>query len=92
MMHLLKIEWMKIKNYKVFLIIAIFFTIGILLSNYIVYSVFDNMINNSTAAMLLDKFNPYDLYSKVPVAPDAKALRPYYEDLVAKFLPATLKF
>jgi inositol oxygenase len=40
----------------------------------------------------VDKFNPYDLYSKVPVAPDAKALRPYYEDLVAKYLPATLKF
>ncbi|AWW32931.1 inositol oxygenase [Echinicola strongylocentroti] len=38
------------------------------------------------------KFNPYDLYSKVPVPPDAKALRPYYEDLVAKYLPNTLKF
>jgi len=40
----------------------------------------------------VDKFNPYDLYSKVPTPPDAKALRPYYEDLVAKYLPATLKF
>ncbi|SOE23938.1 inositol oxygenase [Spirosomataceae bacterium TFI 002] len=40
----------------------------------------------------VDKFNPYDLYSKVPVAPDAKALKPYYEDLAAKYLPATLKF
>ncbi|MDZ7935475.1 MAG: inositol oxygenase family protein [Emticicia sp.] len=40
----------------------------------------------------VDKFNPYDLYSKVPVQPDAVALRPYYEDLVAKYLPATLKF
>jgi inositol oxygenase len=40
----------------------------------------------------VDKFNPYDLYSKVPVPPDAKALRPYYEDLVAKYLPSTLKF
>lgn len=38
------------------------------------------------------KFNPYDLYSKAPVAPDSKALRPYYEDLVAKYLPETLKF
>jgi len=38
------------------------------------------------------KFNPYDLYSKAPVPPDSKALRPYYEDLVAKYLPATLKF
>jgi inositol oxygenase len=40
----------------------------------------------------VDKFNPYDLYSKVPVPPNAKELRPYYEDLVAKYLPATLKF
>lgn len=37
-------------------------------------------------------FNPYDLYSKSPVVPDWNKLRPYYEDLVAKYLPATLKF
>lgn len=37
-------------------------------------------------------FNPYDLYSKCPVPPDWKQLRPYYEDLVAKYLPRTLKF
>lgn len=38
------------------------------------------------------KFNPYDLYSKVPIPPDAKALRPYYEDLIAKYLPKELQF
>lgn len=38
------------------------------------------------------KFNPYDLYSKSPVAPDWKAHRPYYEDLAAKFLPGKLAF
>lgn len=37
-------------------------------------------------------FNPYDLYSKNPTPPDFNELRPYYEDLVAKYLPATLKF
>ena len=37
-------------------------------------------------------FNPYDLYSKCPTPPDWKELRPYYEGLVAKYLPATLKF
>lgn len=37
-------------------------------------------------------FNPYDLYSKNPYPPDWKVLRPYYEDLVAKYLPSTLKF
>jgi len=38
------------------------------------------------------QFNPYDLYSKSPVIPDWNKLRPYYEDLVAKYLPATLRF
>ena len=32
-------------------------------------------------------FNPYDLYSKSPSPPDVKKLRPYYEDLAAKYLP-----
>lgn len=36
-------------------------------------------------------FNPYDLYSKNPNPPNWDELRPYYEDLVAKYLPATLK-
>src|SRR5690606_20976985 len=34
------------------------------------------------------KLNPHDLYPKVPVPPGAKALRPYHEDLVAKYLPS----
>jgi inositol oxygenase len=38
----------------------------------------------------VNKFNPYDLYSKVPVPPDVKALKPYYEDLIAKYLPPML--
>lgn len=37
-------------------------------------------------------FNPYDLYSKNPNPPDWKNLRQYYEGLVAKYLPAVLKF
>jgi inositol oxygenase len=38
------------------------------------------------------RFNPYDLYSKTPVPPDRAALRPYYEDLIAKYLPPELSF
>ncbi|UJH90091.1 inositol oxygenase [Antarcticibacterium sp. 1MA-6-2] len=55
---------------------------------------YDHLLNDQDREMLkwVDMFNPYDLYSKVPVPPDAKALRPYYEDLVAKYLPPTLKF
>jgi inositol oxygenase len=37
-------------------------------------------------------FNPYDLYSKAPTPPNWRELKPYYENLVAKYLPATLKF
>lgn len=39
----------------------------------------------------VDKFNPYDLYSKNPVPPVVSELKPYYEDLIAKYLPATVK-
>jgi inositol oxygenase len=55
---------------------------------------YDHLMNKHDHEMFkwVDKFNPYDLYSKVPVPPDAKALKPLYEDLVAKYLPATLKF
>lgn len=37
-------------------------------------------------------FNPYDLYSKAPVPPDVTALKQYYNDLIKKYLPETLKF
>lgn len=38
------------------------------------------------------KFNPYDLYSKSPEPPNAEKLRPYYEDLIAKYFPKKLRF
>ncbi|MBS1511319.1 MAG: inositol oxygenase [Bacteroidetes bacterium] len=37
-------------------------------------------------------FNPYDLYSKNPAPPNWTELKPYYQALVAKYLPPTLKF
>jgi ABC-type transport system involved in multi-copper enzyme maturation permease subunit len=60
MIQLLKIEWLKVKNYKAFLIISIFFVLGIFTTNYIVYSVFDNMVSKTNAAILVNQFNPYD--------------------------------
>jgi inositol oxygenase len=36
------------------------------------------------------RFNAYDLYSKSDAAPDWKTLRPWYEQLVAEFLPEQL--
>ena len=38
------------------------------------------------------KFNAYDLYSKAPEPPDSQSLKPYYEDLVSKYLPNSLNF
>src|SRR6266436_8360873 len=35
-------------------------------------------------------FNPFDLYSKSAVRPDVARLRPYYEDLIARFFPPVL--
>ncbi|KQN34971.1 inositol oxygenase [Pedobacter sp. Leaf41] len=37
-------------------------------------------------------FNPYDLYSKNPNQKSWEELKPYYEALVNKYLPATIKF
>ncbi len=37
-------------------------------------------------------FNPYDLYSKSPVAPNWEEIKGYYHELIAKYLPAKLKF
>ena len=57
-------------------------------------SAYDHLLNKEDQTLFkwVKKFNPYDLYSKAPVPPDSRALRPYYEDLVAKYLPDTLKF
>ena len=55
---------------------------------------YDHLLDDHDREMLkwVKLFNPYDLYSKSPEPPDWKKLRPYYEDLAAKYLPATLKF
>lgn len=36
------------------------------------------------------EFNKYDLYSKSDARPSVEKLRPYYEDLIAEFLPGQL--
>ncbi|MFZ4629362.1 MAG: inositol oxygenase family protein [Blastocatellia bacterium] len=37
-------------------------------------------------------FNPYDLYSKRETEPDVKALKPFYEELIAEYFPAKLRW
>jgi inositol oxygenase len=55
---------------------------------------YDHLCNAQDRAMLLwvQRFNPYDLYSKNPNPPKLAELKPYYEDLLAKYLPGTLQF
>ena len=38
----------------------------------------------------VQKFNPYDLYSKSAEKPDVDQLKPYYQELIAEFFPAEL--
>jgi len=40
----------------------------------------------------VNAFNPYDLYTKSHESPDVAKLRPYYEDLIAEFFPAKIRW
>jgi inositol oxygenase len=37
-------------------------------------------------------FNPYDLYTKSHEKPDVKKLRPFYEELIAEYFPAKVRW
>jgi len=54
---------------------------------------YDHLMSKHDQEMFhwVNLFNPYDLYSKSPVPPKWEELKPYYEDLVAKYLPSTLR-
>ncbi len=54
---------------------------------------YNHLLNSHDQAMFkwVDKFNPYDLYSKAAKPPVVAELKPYYEDLIAKYLPATVR-
>jgi inositol oxygenase len=51
---------------------------------------YDHLLDDHDREMFkwVQKFNPYDLYSKSPKPPVISELKPYYEDLIAKYLPA----
>jgi len=55
---------------------------------------YDYLLDSHDREMLkwVNLFNTYDLYSKSPEPPDIKKLRHYYETLIKKYLPETLKF
>jgi inositol oxygenase len=53
---------------------------------------YDHLCDDHDRQMLhwVQAFNPFDLYSKSPEPPDWNALRPYYEQLINKYLPPVL--
>lgn len=55
---------------------------------------YDHLCNERDRALLkwVQAFNPYDLYTKSHEKPDVKKLRPFYEELIAEYFPAELRW
>jgi inositol oxygenase len=55
---------------------------------------YEHLMNDRDRRMFewVRAFNPYDLYSKSDRRPDAKALRPYYEELIGEYFPAQVSW
>jgi ABC-2 type transport system permease protein len=63
MLNLLKIEWLKIKNYTAFKVLAIFFAIGIIAANIITYILAQKIGSETPAGTFLGEFNAYSFAS-----------------------------
>jgi inositol oxygenase len=57
-------------------------------------SEYSHLLNDKDRSMLkwVEAFNPYDLYTKSHEKPDVEKLRPYYEDLIAEYFPAKVRW
>lgn len=55
---------------------------------------YGHLLNAKDRQMMewVKKFNPYDLYSKGHAKPNVSELRPYYEELIAEFFPAKIRW
>lgn len=60
MLQLLKIEWLKIKNYSAFIVLGLFFVFGVVGANYAVHVVKKNVIDKSDPTGLIASSSPYD--------------------------------
>ena len=59
MLKLLKIEWLKLKNYSAFIVISSFFALGVFATNYIVYSFKKNVIDVADVTGILSSGSPF---------------------------------
>src|SRR4030095_12308414 len=55
---------------------------------------YDHLMNDRDRELFywVRQFNPYDLYSKGEDRPDVEALKPFYQDLIAEYLPRVLRW
>lgn len=55
---------------------------------------YDHLCDARDREMLaaVNRFNPYDLYTKSHTKPDAAALRPYYDELIREFFPEKIRW
>jgi inositol oxygenase len=55
---------------------------------------YEHLMNEHDREMFVwvRRFNPFDLYSKADERPDVASLRPFYEELIAKYFPPVLKW
>lgn len=60
MINLLKIEWLKLKNYTAFKVMAIFFAIGVFALNYIVFLIFKEIDNSKVPGAAIVSYSPYN--------------------------------
>jgi ABC-2 type transport system permease protein len=58
--RLLKIEWLKVKNYTAFTVLSLFFLLGIIIANYSVYYTKKNVIDKADPTGLIASSSPYD--------------------------------
>jgi hypothetical protein len=58
MTELLKIEWLKLKNYTAFKVLAIFFGLGVIATNYVVYIINREVVQQVPVAGMVS-FTPY---------------------------------
>ena len=58
-MSLLKIEWLKFKNYKPFYILSAFFVLGVFASNYIAFKIVNAVKKEEVGKVVLNSFKPF---------------------------------
>jgi inositol oxygenase len=55
---------------------------------------YDHLMNDRDRQMFewVRRFNPYDLYSKADERPKLEKLKPFYEELIAEYFPASVRW